>query len=487
MKGSAYVILGIIIFGQNSVLAGGFESLIFSQEGRLVHPQEGEALPEDLRVIDSRVLKTCPESQGKKCVEWDLAVPAEFTGVAQIIERIQNVFSVFSNQLGFDIYFQHRSVIHDVGIPYQYVGNAIELDEFENPIVTGNFRISYLPSAEIEFDEGEAAVASRSYKYIVPDLEANRGDIRWGGIFINPSLVEGSDYSLERVMMNEAGHLIGLSPSAVRSAKMFPVLPQAQLTTVQLHTDELAWVRAAYPAANAFDGRGTVSGEVIDGDTGDKHVGAHIELIPMSKKNIFAQQGLATLGETGAFSRADGKFEIQGVPAGDYLVIIERLSAIHPDPSVWDDAIFALGSTKEFVTEFYDGAERESNHESAYGFSPQLILLAATIKVVAGETTSGIQIITNTLDQNAAVINAQGSSNESLAEISDDVDERLAALKGAEPPAIPKASGAFKMSCELSGDTAFDYKDYGLSFALVLWGALVFVLRKRPDNKESAD
>lgn len=478
MKG-VYWLLGMAIVVAPGVYAGGFESLIFSEFGELLAPKEGADVPSEARIIQSRIQTTCPESQGKKCVEWDLAVPSGYTQTEQLLTRLQNVFSVFSNQPGFDVFFQHRSVIHDEGVPYQYVSNAIELDEFSNPIISGNFRVSLLPSPEMNFGEGESQTSTISLKYIRPDLETNQGEIMWSGVYFNPALTEGVDYSLERVMMNEAGRMIGMAPSAVRSSRMFPVLPGSEVAPVQLHSDDLAWIRSAYPASDAFLNRGSVSGEVINGDTGEKLIGAHIELIPLSKMNIFAQQGLATLGEVGGFSRKDGVFEIHGVPAGDYFVLIEKLGSIHPLVEVWDDATYVFGSPLDFVTEFYDGQGRESNHEAAYGFSPQLIFLAATVHVVEGETTSGIQIITNSVLQDIETIAAVGSSHETLAEINDDVDERLKSLKEAGPPAIPQAKTAFGLACSLRSDTSStSHPHQGWSVVVALWALLLVGLKR---------
>jgi len=462
-------------------VAGDVDHLLMTPEGRILNVKGGEEIPEGSQKITPKVNLTCPEAPGKTCIKWKLALPPN-ANANDYLPGILTALNTMTNNTALNVSFFYNGTISFGGSLYSYVSGSdpaeIELDSLGNkvinPEISGNFLISVVPANELQFGSG---VVSTTARYIVPDLSSNEGDIQWGGIFLNPAYTPGSQYRLDLVIAHEAMRLLGLAPSASRSAILFPAQSSSYAGVLQLSKDDIASLQRLYPASGSVESKGSVSGEVIDGDTGEKLGGTYVELIPISKMQAFAQTAERKLAETGSFSRENGVFSIKNVSPGQYVVIFENVKGLPLATTLWDDWIYALGSEKIYETEFYDGASRESNHETALNFSPQLIYAAAVITVQAGQDTSNVQLITNSTNLSSPLISAQGSTNEILPSLQD-IQDRYDALKQAldePPPAQTKSGGG---GCALEGNRQV-HSSYASVILILIMGSIGIFLRRR--------
>lgn len=458
-------VFGLQFFGLafTSIYAGGLEHLLFTSEGKLINVRAGESVGENARTVNPKIRSTCAEAPGKTCIKWQL-VPAAGQNASQILTSVAAALNLYSNTSSLSAAWVYNGISSQVGIPFG------ALDDHNNQSVAGNFLVSFVPppAAEMPFPPG---VVSTSVKYVYVDLQSNEATTQWGGIYFNPLYQPGTHYRLDTVVANEAGRLMGLAPSATRNSVMFPVQPAQSQSVLRLANDDLMYLQELYPAADATANKGSLSGEVIDGNTGNKIPGASIELIPLNQRDHFAQDATNNrrLAEGGAFSRADGKFKIPNVTPGEYVVLFESLAQAPIEKRLWDDWIFALGSDLHFETEFYDGAERESNAEPVNGFSGLMIYRAAIVKVEAQRETTNLQLITNATTLNPPEIKAQGSSNERLPELDSTIENRLLELQNAEEQ-IDGSGNAGSGGCSLRGERPSDpLREWGLFFALILF------------------
>jgi len=454
----------IILQSFSAAIAGGIEHLIFDSEGHKIDVRAGEVVPENARIVKSKVLSTCVEAPGRTCIKWQL-VPASGQNASQLLTSIAAALNLFSNNQDLSVSWVYNGISSQPGIP------PASLDDRANLAVSGNFLVSFVPPppSEMPFPPG---VVSTSIKYVYVDLETNEGDIRWGGIYLNPAYQPGVHYRLDTVIANEAGRILGLAPSASRNAVMFPLQPAQSQSVLRLASDDLMYLHELYPAEGVQEEKGSLSGEVIDGNTGNKIPGVSVELIPLNKRDEFAQDPAMSrrLAGGGAFSRAEGIFRIPNVSPGEYLILFESLVNIPAARSLWDDWIMAFGSTELFTTEFYDGGGRESNQEALSGFSSQMIYLAAIVKVDAGQETTGVQLITNASILNPPSLIASGSSNERLTEIDSTITDRLRQLQSAANNEPPPSEGKGSGGCNLKAERASDpWSEWGLFVALILF------------------
>ncbi len=190
--------------------------------------------------------------------------------------------------------------------------------------------------------------------------------------FQTPTMGNGVD--IQSIVTHEAGHMMGLSHSAVATSTMFFVLPPGTEGSLLSVEDEMAMFRA-YPEESALDSAGHLRGSVYDGLTGT----------PAPGVIAFAIEALpgGAVGDTVACDYtlpSDGSYHFAGLADGDYFVAIHALdgssSIGYIQPGNINHLIYAEAEVL-IVPEYWD--EAESSTDDAEQRTP--------LSVSAGMTT----------------------------------------------------------------------------------------------------
>jgi hypothetical protein len=150
-------------------------------------------------------------------------------------------------------------------------------------------------------------------------------------------LINGSrnDYDRQATEIHELGHTLGLGHSSVGwpigkdgsldpplSAEVPTMHPFAIVTTDRqtLEPDDVASLSELYPEPNFTTSTGTITGTVTRCGSGDPVLGANVRAINAANPAIQLSR------ITGFDGNTDGSYTINGVPPGDYEVVVEPLS-----------------------------------------------------------------------------------------------------------------------------------------------------------------
>ncbi len=136
--------------------------------------------------------------------------------------------------------------------------------------------------------------------------------------FFSTDGADGS-YDLESTFVHEIGHMLGLEHSGVVAATMQPrqgtngTYNLPNLTTRTLSADDVAGIRSIYGPRT---GLGSIAGRVGYGSpTGTAAFGAH----------VFAEDAATGRLVAGNVANAAGNYRIDGLPPGQYRVVVEQL------------------------------------------------------------------------------------------------------------------------------------------------------------------
>lgn len=171
------------------------------------------------------------------------------------------------------------------------------------------------------------------------------GRLREADIQIDSTLI--NSYNTQLIVEHEVGHLLGLDHSAVISSVMYPYVSRGGTTA--LDSDDRIAIAGVYARA---DGGAVVKGQ-LTGDSG----------------GIFAGQVVA-LNDKGepvstALTNANGEFQLERVPPGDYRIYAEPLDGpveVQNLSGVWRQA-----RTTSFPTHFADGGKIHVEAGRIYG------------------------------------------------------------------------------------------------------------------------
>ncbi|MFL6257594.1 MAG: DUF4214 domain-containing protein [Pyrinomonadaceae bacterium] len=136
--------------------------------------------------------------------------------------------------------------------------------------------------------------------------------------FFSTDGTDGS-YDLESTFVHEIGHMLGLEHSGVVAASMQPrqgtngTYNLPNFTTRTLSSDDVTGIRAIYGPRS---GLGSIAGRVgYNATTGTAAFGAH----------VFAEEVATGRVVAGNVANAAGNYRIDGLPPGQYRVIVEQL------------------------------------------------------------------------------------------------------------------------------------------------------------------
>jgi len=168
-------------------------------------------------------------------------------------------------------------------------------------------------------------------------------------IQIDPTVVSAG-YNLQLLVAHEAGHLLGLDHSGVLSSVMYPYVGRGGMA--DLDSDDRVAIATLYPKVDPTLAGATLTGQVI-GDNG----------------GIFAAQVVAMNDEgepvATALTDPQGRFVIEGIPAGTYRVYAEPLDGpvdVRNLSGIWRSA-----NVTTFPTEFAGGGPLHVDAGKVYG------------------------------------------------------------------------------------------------------------------------
>ncbi len=478
MRGNLHLLVAVILvsFLADKLSAAGIERGVFDSVGLRIFPKLAEDLPENALFLPAQIQSPCSQDPSITCIRWKLVTPASIP-VNDVLPSIISGFNVWNQQQNLKVQFVYAGTSTASGIPYVTIPGTepaeIARDEFGNQMVAGDFLVSFVPPQGM-FSEG---MISSVVKYLIPQLADAKAKTQWAGIFLNPSYQPNTAYQLTRVIASEAGRVLGLSGSAMKSSLLYPFLPPTP-QMVSLSDDDLLWAKELL-SIDVPATLGSMSGSVVSGETGDPVVSAAVFLIPADAADAFSQTADWSLAKHQAFTDESGVFAFKRLTPGDYIVAVGSLKDFQLSKTSFDDFTAALGFSENLGIEFYDGAERESNQEPSLSFSPSLVYLAAAVHVVASEETTGVDFIANVADPQLEKRSAPGSSNETLSQYAFQLDDRLNSMREMDAE-MPKGSSKMR-GCSLAMGVTVNL--FGLLFALAL--AALFVVGRRRELSHS--
>lgn len=207
-------------------------------------------------------------------------------------------------------------------------------------------------------------------------------------------------FDLGEIATHEMGHCLGLahSPMAGRfssatglqvsgfssgdftyHATMYPFATG----TVQgrsLSQDDMSGISFIYPNATLASTTGTIAGRVLNGADLSPIKGAHVVAVSTSAPDVPLVGALSDVEEGGP----GGEFTLVGLPPDDYYIRIEPMVGTS-NPFTESNVPFVNFDT-DFPWEFYNGPGETGDDAPAE---------RTAIRVAAGQTVTGIDILTN--------------------------------------------------------------------------------------------
>jgi YVTN family beta-propeller protein len=238
--------------------------------------------------------------------------------------------------------------------------------------------------------------------------------------------VQGTD--IQSVATHEAGHLFGIAHSPVRTSTLFYVLPPGTSATSLEMEDELVFFKA-YPSSAALAGASRLEGSVSDGSTNGPVPGAIVYAIDASSGDTVAAD----------YTMPDGGFCFIGLPDGDYYVAIHALDGSSTIGYLTPSYINSLVDTtavEAFVAEHWDLAESNGDDPAA----------KAAVRVAAGSTSGGIDILTNTDSTPPTVVRMTPAANSDSVKV-----DAVVMITFSEPIDDASVESSFKLRDDVSG------------------------------------
>jgi len=212
---------------------------------------------------------------------------------------------------------------------------------------------------------------------------------------------QGTGTDLRSVTTHEAGHLLGLSHSGVRTSTMFYVLPPGT-EAASLEPDDILVARRAYADSASLAAMSRLKGTVTDGRTGDPVPGAIVFAIDASSGDTLSSE----------YTLVDGSFDIAGLPDGSYYVSIYPLNGsstiAYLQPANINDYVLDHAVTL-FVPEYYDAAESQNDDPAARVAVTVQAGAATTVPIVTNIDEAGPAVLSSTPAPGAAGVHIDAS------------------------------------------------------------------------------
>jgi hypothetical protein len=162
-----------------------------------------------------------------------------------------------------------------------------------------------------------------------------------------PFQLASYDDSFFVLVVHEFGHALGLQHS-LTSGVMATAVTSSSTKAVPLSPDDIAGISLLYPTPNYLQNVGTITGTVAVGGTG----------VNLANVVALSANGVAI----STLTNPDGKYQIQGVPPGQYYIYASPLPPPQPGES-YPDNIFPpedsqgnpFNPSTGFDTEFFGG------------------------------------------------------------------------------------------------------------------------------------
>ncbi len=230
--------------------------------------------------------------------------------------------------------------------------------------------------------EADTVIAGRVFK---------KGEIFDADMVFNPAKTfqvggGGPGIDIQSVATHEAGHLFGISHSAIQSSTMFYVLPGGLAARTLEDDDERVYFKA-YGTESALATSNRIDVTVHDGQTDDPVPGAIVFVINSATNDTAACD----------YTLANGAATFPGLAPGSYYVSIHPLNGTSPIGFIAPGNInflIAAIATENFVPESFDGDESNQDDPTArtpvtVGFSGPV----ATVAIITNIDATGPTVI----------------------------------------------------------------------------------------------
>ena len=200
-----------------------------------------------------------------------------------------------------------------------------------------------------------------------------------------------------------------------------------------LEADDRAALSELYPEPTFTTTTGTITGTVTRCGTGDPVLGANVRAINITNPAVQLTR------VTGFDGRTDGSYTINGVPPGEYDVVVEPLAG----DDVFVDRLSMFTRVDTDFTQEYLNCERERLRAGRRPGRRRTIQVGAS-----GTKTADLKVEGASL---ALVIDVTGSMGQELGAIKSGLDTMISALEAAGRAASPRRRSSRSGTTRRSG------------------------------------
>jgi Quinohemoprotein amine dehydrogenase, alpha subunit domain III len=295
---------------------------------------------------------------------------------------------------------------------------------------------------EVIFDEdGSALTALGLAPASVNGFGPSAGTIHGGEAELDDMylIINGSRANFDRrsTEIHELGHTLGLAHSSVgfsigKNGALSPEV-ESQVPTMHpfgidgdgrrtLEADDVASLSELYPEPSFTTSTGTITGTVTRCGSGEPVLGANVRAINVASPSI----QLTRL--TGFDGRTDGSYTINGVPPGDYDVVVEPLAG---DPDYLASLATFTRIDTDFTQEFLNEPEEDDCAQDTDPTDRQSIPVGGSGTQTADFKVEGASL--------ALVVDITGSMGPEIGAVKTGLEDTITALS-AVPGAFPKTA-----------------------------------------------